>query len=337
MNWLTKQMMIKCLSDKKRSVNLSFHSYTDPCYTDLFWLDTFVVYCQLITRMLQKQSFFFCFFLIYFFIFCVQFCLSVAIINFRQTCDCKRGLLTGKADIVNAVSRGSIVFSSSFQWLYVQLFFCVCFFPFKLRKPSLHKYDLYRLLCLTAALLDCIFIMDSVIFQEVLCISLCLQHSTAFHMIIWFITVVIVFFFGSICQSPTLWLNTTWFPQEYCLSVSQLISSGCDDSQHVGLGYKHHYSLVFWKKGSCAGPVCAWSQEFAKEGVKKEFASHSHSLSVTLFCFFPPSLSWSICFALSRYKVQGVYSCQLKVKVKMSRPENRELNFFQCNSWTVDT
>lgn len=131
MNWLTKQMMIKYLSDKKQSVNLSFHSYTDPCYTDLLWLDTFVVYCQLITRMLQKQSFFFffCFFLIYFFIFCVQSCLSVAIINFRQTCDCKRGLLTRKADNVNAVSRGSIVFSSSFQWLYVQLFFvCVCFF-----------------------------------------------------------------------------------------------------------------------------------------------------------------------------------------------------------------
>lgn len=149
-----------------------------------------------VTRMLQKQSFFFRFFLIYFFIFCVQSCLSVAIINFRQTCDCKRGPLTGKADNVNAVSRGSIVFSSSFQWLYVQLFFfvCVCFFsPFKLRKPSLYKYDLYRLLCLTAALLDCIFIMDSVIFQEVLCISLCLQHSTAFHMIVWFITVVIVF------------------------------------------------------------------------------------------------------------------------------------------------
>lgn len=134
MNWLTKQMMIKCLSDKKRSVNLSFHSYTDPCYTDLLWLDTFVVS----PGCCKSKAFFFRFFLIYFFIFCVQSCLSVAIINFRQTCDCKRGPLTGKADNVNAVSRGSIVFSSSFQWLYVQLFFCVCVFFSPLSWESHH-------------------------------------------------------------------------------------------------------------------------------------------------------------------------------------------------------
>lgn len=234
--------------------------------------------------------------------------------------------------------HGEVLFlvAASSDYMYNCFCVCVCVFfsPFKLRKPSLYKYDLYRLLCLTAALLDCIFIMDSVIFQEVLCISLCLQHSTAFHMIVWFITVVIVF--SLVVSARALhWLNTTWFPQEYCLSVSQLISSGCDDSQHVGLGYKRHYSVVFRKTGSCAGPVCAWSQEFAIDGGKEEFASHSHSLSVTLFC--PPPPSWSICFTLSRYKVQGVYSCQLKVKVKMSRPENRELNFCQCNSWTVAT
>lgn len=175
--------------------------------------------------------------------------------------------------------HGEVLFlvAASSDYMYNCFFVCVCFFsPFKLRKPSLYKYDLYRLLCLTAALLDCIFIMDSVIFQEVLCISLCLQHSTAFHMIVWFITVVIVF--SLVVSARALhWLNTTWFPQEYCLSVSQLISSGCDDSQHVGLGYKRHYSVVFRKTGSCAGPVCAWSQEFAIDGGKEEFASHSQS------------------------------------------------------------
>lgn len=144
------------------------------------------------------------------------------------------------------------------------------------------------------------------------------------HVIIWFTTVVRVFLLvvsllrPSCCQNLTLWLNTTWFPQER-LSVSQLISSGCDDFQHMGLVYKHQnvlfYIFFIQKWTHVLALFVSGVRHLLNRGGEKKLTSHSHNLS---------------CFKAS--SIQGTRSLWLSDKSESKDEQARERG-----SWTLST